>query len=87
MRKRTLILQLQGFSYFRLVVLFIQNVHDEEITLKKSNTTVNLRFSLFWRKEWVHTCYASEKNYDPDICHFLIVLHDKCNLDFEYSKT
>ena len=54
---------------------------------KKSNTTVNVRFSLFWRKEWVHTCYASEKNYDPDICHFLIVLHDKCNLDFEYPKT
>ena len=32
MRKRSLILQLQGFSYFRVVVLFIQNVHDEEIT-------------------------------------------------------
>ena len=27
------------------------------------------------------------KNYDPDICHFLIVLHDQCNLSFEYSKT
>ena len=27
------------------------------------------------------------KKYDPDICHFLIVLHDQCNLDFEYSKT
>ena len=35
----------------------------------------------------MHTCYASEKKYDPDICHFLIVLHDKCNLDFEHSKT
>ena len=23
------------------------------------------------------------KKYDPDICHFLIVLHDQCNLDFE----
>ena len=32
MRKRSLILQLQGFSYFRFVALFIQNVHDEEIT-------------------------------------------------------
>ena len=50
MRKRSLILQLQGFSYFRFVVLFIQNVHDEEITLKKSNTTVNVRFSLFGEK-------------------------------------
>ena len=30
--KHSLILQLQGFSYFRFVVLFIQNVHDEEIT-------------------------------------------------------
>ena len=27
------------------------------------------------------------KKYAPDICHFLIVLHDQCNLDFEYSKT
>ena len=27
------------------------------------------------------------KKYDPDICHFLIVLHDQCNFDFEYSKT
>ena len=25
------------------------------------------------------------KIYDPDICHFLIVLHDQCALlDFEY---
>ena len=35
----------------------------------------------------MHTCYASVTNYDPDICHFLIVLHDKFNIDFEYSKT
>ena len=26
-----------------------------------------------------------EKFYDPDICHFLIVLHNQCaHLDFEY---
>ena len=26
------------------------------------------------------------KIYDPDVCHFLIVLHDQCALlDFEYS--
>ena len=34
-----------------------------------------------------HMLCFRKKKYDPDICHFLIVLHDKCNLDFEYSKT
>ena len=34
-----------------------------------------------------HMLCFRQKIYDPDICHFLIVLHDQCNLDFEYSKT
>ena len=32
-----------------------------------------------------HAAMLETKNYDPDICHFLIVLHDQCApLDFEY---
>ena len=53
---------------------------------KKSNTTVNVRFSLFGEKNGC-THAMLQKKYAPDICHFLIVLHDLCNLDFEYSKT
>ena len=45
-----LILSFCGFYLYK-------NVHDEEITLEYSNTTVNVRFSLFG-KIWVHICYA-----------------------------
>ena len=41
---------------FRCFYLY-KNVHDEEITQENSNTTVNVRFSLFG-KIWVHICYA-----------------------------
>ena len=44
---------------------------------------LTLGFHFFGEKN----AMLQKKKYDPDICHFLIVLHDKCNLDFEYSKT
>ena len=69
------------------MVLFIQNVHDEEITLKKNQIPRStLGFHFLDTRMGAHMlCFR--KKYDPDICHFLIVLHDQCNLDFEYSKT
>ena len=52
---------------------------------KKSNTTVNIRFSLFAKKIGCTHAMLQTKIYDPDICHFLIVLHDQCNLDFDFT--
>ena len=46
-----------------------------------------LGFHFFGEKNGCTHATLQKKNYDPDICHFLIVLHDKCNLEFEYSKT
>ena len=54
---------------------------------KKSNTMVSTLGFHFLEKRMGAYMLCFRKKYDPDICHFLIVLHDQCNLDFEYSKT
>ena len=47
---------------------------------------LTLGFHFLEKNRCTHAMLQT-KIYDPDICNFLIVLHEQCNLDFEYSKT
>ena len=58
------------------------------ILRKYINTTVNVRFSLFGNICGSNHALLEAKINDPEICHFLIVLHDQCaSLDYDYSYT